>query len=179
MKLLPLFFLLFYVAGFNAGAKEIAKEIAPETAIEDLSPSTSVFAKADVPSYSIINASKAFYKINADALSGQPMENRDRPQANPSDRSLIGVWTYSGGSIEFNADGSGALKMKNRNSRADCPEGSVTNFNWTVDHSQLRLNYTSMYICGEKQPTPEADDPKTYSIAGNTLQWAGVSWTKE
>ena len=95
------------------------------------------------------------------------------------DRSLVGVWTYRGGRIEFNADGSGALKMKNRNPRADCAEGSVTNFKWRVDNERLHLNYTSMYICGEKQPTPESDDPKTYSISGNTLKWAGVSWTKQ
>ena len=94
-------------------------------------------------------------------------------------RALIGIWEYSGGTIEFTQDGSGVMKFKNINRNAPCPEGSVTAFNWeVVDGSKLYLDYKSMHICGEKQPTPENDTPKSFNVSRNQLSWAGVNWTR-
>lgn len=95
-------------------------------------------------------------------------------------RDLIGTWTFSGGSIEFNANQMGQMVLTNQNANAPCPQGSVTKFNWSVtDNNYLRLDYTSMHICGEKQPTPESDGPQSYSMSGRTLNWAGISWERE
>jgi len=91
---------------------------------------------------------------------------------------LVGTWEFSGGSIEFNGDGSGVMLFKNKNRNAPCPEGSVTKFNWEANEGRLHLDYQSMYICGEKQSTPDSDAPQQYTIRGNTLNWAGVEWQR-
>jgi len=91
---------------------------------------------------------------------------------------LIGTWEFSGGTIEFSQDGSGVMLFKNMNSTAPCPEGSITKFNWEVDGDLLYLHYKSMHICGEKQPTPDDDAPKNFTINGNTLNWASVQWQR-
>lgn len=98
---------------------------------------------------------------------------------NNSSQDLIGTWTFSGGSVEFNADQTGTMALKNQNSSAPCPEGSVTKFKWDTSDNRLSLEYTSMHICGERQPTPESDDPQSFSIQGSTLSWANINWERE
>jgi len=97
------------------------------------------------------------------ALNGTDISANSNDAYNPN--YLIGTWSYSGGSIEFSSDGTGVMRLKNLNSTAPCPEGS--------------LNYTSMTICGEVQDTPDSDGPKNYSIQGYSLQFAGLTWTRQ
>ena len=94
-------------------------------------------------------------------------------------RALIGIWEFSGGTIEFASNGDGEMRFKNVNRNAPCPDGSVTAFKWeVVDGNKLYLDYKAMHICGEKQPTPENDAPKSYKVNGNQLSWAGVKWIR-
>ncbi len=99
---------------------------------------------------------------------------------NCGDPQLVGHWFVGSGNVDikFNSDCSGFLHYKDVNNTPGCEDGSTTHFKWSTNGNKLVLNYQSMVICGDTVNTPPDDDPQTYTINGNTLQWAGTTWSK-
>lgn len=59
-----------------------------------------------------------------------------------------------------------------------CPEGQVADFLWSLDKGELFFNYLSTHICGDKQPTPNAD-PVAFSCSATQVTFNGKTWIRQ